>query len=76
MHDEIFDLIQAAIERLETQQTQILTLVGKLRAAEPLGLSNFEEVAISLNPRSLSSSSSYSTYASSYTTNQSQGEDS
>ena len=76
MRDEVFDLIQAAIERVEAQQTQILMLVGKLRAAEPLGLSNFEEVAISLNPRSLSSSSSYSTYASSYTINQSQEEDS
>lgn len=76
MREDTLSLIQAAIERVETQQTQILKLVSKLRTAEPLGLSNFEEVVISLNPQSTSSSLSYSTYSSSYTTGRSLEEDS
>lgn len=76
MCEDTLSLIQAAIERVEAQQTQILKLVSKLRAVEPLGLSSFEEVAISLNPRSTSSSLSYSTYSSSCTTGQSLEEDS
>lgn len=76
MREDALDLIQAAIERIETQQTQLLKIIGKLRAAEPLGLSNFEEIAISLDPRALSSSSSYSIYSSSYSTSQDLEEDS
>lgn len=79
MREDTLNLIKAAIERIEAQQTQILKNVSKLRAEEPLGLSSYEEVAISLNPRELSSSTSssvYSTYSSSYSTSHSLAEES